>query len=436
MMVPYGLTAGDLNGDGRADLVVSHSQNLSVFYQTAAGMPASPANLPPFLAESLAIADINSDGRNDLVGASSAGQVGTLLQSAAGTLSAVLTDALPSGTEPASRRALALGDLDGDGGPDAAVAVLLYTAELTVLYRTPLHDLGISIVDAPDPAPWGGNVTYTVAVANQGAAAVSGVGLGVTLPPGLSLVSVNPTTPTCTGGGDTVSCALGGMAFRQSKEVTVVARADVLGSVTVDAAGTLAESDPEPANNTASQTTLVDLPACGNPVEDGSFEQGELSIPWKATSTNFGTPIRSFGTCGSGGGMVGPRTGIFWPWFGGANRPELGTLTQTVTLQRGRATLSPLPLERACQRVRHRLLPRPGRREPVVHRARRRSPVHGRLPPRERRSRRVRRWRGSQHPARELHQWAGHHQLLRRRRVDRELPAAHPLGGGCDGERG
>lgn len=101
-----------------------------------------------------------------------------------------------------------------------------------------------------------------------------------------------------------------------------MARADVLGSVTVDATGTLAESDPEPANNTASQTTLVDLPACGDPVQDGSFEQGELSIPWKATSTNFGTPICSFGTCGGGGGTVGPRTGIFWAWFGGANRPE------------------------------------------------------------------------------------------------------------------
>jgi uncharacterized repeat protein (TIGR01451 family) len=261
MIVAYGLTAGDLNGDGRADLVVSHSQNLSVFYQTATGMPASPANLPPFQAESLAIADINSDGRADLVGASSAGQVGTFLQTAAGTLSAVLTDALPYGPDPASRRALALGDLDGNGGPDAAVGVQLYTNELTVLYRTPLHDLGVSIADAPDPALWGGNVTYTVTVANEGAGAVSGVGLTVTLPPGLSLVSVNPSTPTCTGGGDTVSCALGGLAFRQSRTVTVVARASVLGSVTVDATGTLAESDPESANNTASQTTFVELPA-------------------------------------------------------------------------------------------------------------------------------------------------------------------------------
>jgi len=339
MMVAYGLTAGDLNGDGRADLVVSHSQNLSVFYQTATGMPASPVNLPPFPAESLAIADVNSDGRADLVGASSAGQVGTFLQTAAGTLSAVLTDALPHGPDPASRRALALGDLDGNGGPDAAVGVQLYTNELTVLYRTPLHDLGVSITDAPDPAPWGGNVTYTVTVANEGAAAVSGVGLTLALPPGLSLVSASPSTPTCTGAGGTVSCALGGLAFRTSRTVTVTARADLLGSVTVEATGTLAETDPEPANNTASQTTLVELPACADAVQDGSFEQGVLSIPWKATSTNFGTPICSVGTCGSGGGAAGPRTGIFWAWFGGANVPELGTLTQAVTLQRGRATL-------------------------------------------------------------------------------------------------
>lgn len=58
------------------------------------------------------------------------------------------------------------------------------------------------------------------------------------------------------------------------------------------------------------------------------------------TSTNFGSPLCTVATCGTGGG-TGPRTGDWWAWFGGINIGETGTLEQTGFIPRAsRATLS------------------------------------------------------------------------------------------------
>ncbi len=68
---------------------------------------------------------------------------------------------------------------------------------------------------------------------------------------------------------------------------------------------------------------------CPNILTDGSFEQGTTSTVWTQSSTSFGTPICSAGTCGFGSG-TGPRTGIYWAWFGGlAGGTETGTVSQS-----------------------------------------------------------------------------------------------------------
>ncbi|MBX3084950.1 MAG: S8 family serine peptidase [Anaerolineae bacterium] len=62
----------------------------------------------------------------------------------------------------------------------------------------------------------------------------------------------------------------------------------------------------------------------GQLVQDGGFELG-TGGPWTQTSTNFGSPL-----CDASCGGVGPRTGSWWAWFGGAGTAaETGTLTQT-----------------------------------------------------------------------------------------------------------
>lgn len=64
--------AGDLDGDGDDDLVIAHSgmQNIGVYFQTGAGLaPESLYPMPVFnhFQNSVAIGDINSDGCRDLV---------------------------------------------------------------------------------------------------------------------------------------------------------------------------------------------------------------------------------------------------------------------------------------------------------------------------------------------------------------------------------
>ncbi len=73
---------------------------------------------------------------------------------------------------------------------------------------------------------------------------------------------------------------------------------------------------------------------------DGGFELGPGAGPWVESSTNFGTPICDLTSCGNGSG-TGPRTGTYWAWFGGiAGAWEQGTVSQTLTIPVGTATLS------------------------------------------------------------------------------------------------
>ena len=78
--------------------------------------------------------------------------------------------------------------------------------------------------------------------------------------------------------------------------------------------------------------------AAGDAIDDGGFEAGRNAGIWKETSTNFGTPICSFASCGDGTGTAGPRGGSYWAWFGGAStKEEKGSLTQTVKFPSGGA---------------------------------------------------------------------------------------------------
>lgn len=74
-------------------------------------------------------------------------------------------------------------------------------------------------------------------------------------------------------------------------------------------------------------------------VVDGGFEAGTPNPNWDEASSNFGSPICDEAGCGLGGG-TGPFAGTFWTWFGGIAAPEVGSVSQSVTIPPGTAELN------------------------------------------------------------------------------------------------
>ena len=126
---PIGVTAGDLDGDGKPDIVVSnwYSQTLSIFLNTSTPghiSMAAPISYPLgnyTLAAS--IADLNVDGLPEIIVANSGIDSLSVYanNSTPGHLSfsPAMSWAVPAGSSPFK---VAVADLDGDGMPDMAVA--------------------------------------------------------------------------------------------------------------------------------------------------------------------------------------------------------------------------------------------------------------------------------------------------------------------------
>jgi hypothetical protein len=117
---PQSVAIGDLNGDGRLDLAVAHGSNrISVLLGNDGG------GFQTLTPSSVAFGDLNGDGRLDLAvanfGVDTAAGAGTtvsvLYSRGDGTFAVVTHNTL--GTNPSS---VAIGDLNGDGQSDLAVA--------------------------------------------------------------------------------------------------------------------------------------------------------------------------------------------------------------------------------------------------------------------------------------------------------------------------
>src|SRR5437899_3093836 len=118
--LPISVTTGDVNGDGKPDLIAVNtgSNTISVFLGAGDGTFGAKTDFPTGnVPHGVAVADLNSDGKLDVVVANTgADTVSVLLGQGNGSFAPATN--FPTGVAPFS---VAIADLNGDGIPDLVV---------------------------------------------------------------------------------------------------------------------------------------------------------------------------------------------------------------------------------------------------------------------------------------------------------------------------
>jgi uncharacterized repeat protein (TIGR01451 family) len=137
-----------------------------------------------------------------------------------------------------------------------------------------------------------GQVSFAIAVTNNGPGAATGVQVFDSLPSGLELVSMTASQGNCAG----TTCSLGAIADGGEASVSVVARATTTGNLVNTASVSQSDVDPIPANGTSQATVSV---TAGQPPSLPAPSAGEVNV----------TPAGGQGQCVAlkdGGGVCAP----------------------------------------------------------------------------------------------------------------------------------
>jgi len=143
-------------------------------------------------------------------------------------------------------------------------------------------DLGITKSDSGEPLVLDSSFTYayTLTVTNDGPAPGLGVTVSDVLPTELSFVSATPSQGTCGESSGTVTCQLGDMPVSSAATIHLVVEPVGAGPVSNTATVTATRADPNPANNTATETTTVEFGGdlvAAKTVSGDTFETGIVS---------------------------------------------------------------------------------------------------------------------------------------------------------------
>ena len=117
-------------------------------------------------------------------------------------------------------------------------------------------DLAIELQDNPDPAQLGRSLLYTATAANRGPDAATGVSAQISLPTQWQVTRMSSSQGNCTE-GSTVTCNLGTLEVDAQAQIDIEVIPSTTGSTTVNATLTSDQTDPNPKNNHATETTTI-----------------------------------------------------------------------------------------------------------------------------------------------------------------------------------
>jgi len=127
-----------------------------------------------------------------------------------------------------------------------------------VVFQPAIADVSITN-QAPPLVLLGDRITYSIGVSNAGPATATGVTVTDPVPSGSTFVSASSSQGTCSQAMGKVTCSLGSLAPGATASVTIKTDPKLLGRVNDTATVHATEMDPNPANNSATASTLVVL---------------------------------------------------------------------------------------------------------------------------------------------------------------------------------
>jgi hypothetical protein len=173
------VAVADVNGDGRADVVVANcgpsgsgscgAGTLGVLLGNGDGtlLPVVTYDTGGDFPNSVAVADVNGDGKRDVLVVNSF-SLGVLLGNGNGTFQPPQTYNYPGGFQPGE--SIAIVDVSGDGRPDLLVA----EGAIGLLLNIDAPSTTTTLSSNANPVPPNQTVTYTAAVKNQSGGTVTG----------------------------------------------------------------------------------------------------------------------------------------------------------------------------------------------------------------------------------------------------------------------
>jgi len=341
---PVSVAVGDFNGDGIQDLAVANygSGNVTVLlgngsggFTPAAGSPFAVGTSPA----SIAVADLNGDGIQDLAVANSgSNNVTVLLGNGSGGFTPATDSPFTAGTSPSS---IAVGDFNGDGFQDVAVANY-GSNNVTILLGTGSGGFtpaaGSPFVVGTEPVSvtvgdLNGDGMPDLAVANFGGKNVTvlvGNGSG-----GFTAAAGNPfavgTSPFSVAVGDFNGDGIQDLAAANSGDgnVTVLlgGKASTSSALTTTSPSTISLSGAVPLTLTVSDTTT----AFSTPTGTATFLDGSTVL---GTASQTGSPY-TFSASNLG---LGSHT--LTATYGGDARSLGSTSSSIITIQVNAAAIS------------------------------------------------------------------------------------------------